>query len=607
MRLKYLIGAALLLTVTSCVSALETPAALPNPTLPIATGIPVTPRPNLTRAAQAALPTATVAIKPTPQNAEKIFAPAAAALAEYQPPESDPRILYDALAQSIGEFLAATSNGDVSLEGQPALTQLQGALGQLANWSSDSPVQVAAIHTGDDQGGSRDLVFVALPRVMGLPLVGVERLGASYTPLAPLAAEPDAQAPDGDRNFFALQVTAQDVTGDGQPELVYVIMRPGASGITKDLHIARWENDKQTLREIFRAALIDWAGESDYQFETTADAASLKITFPWFGAFDHKLLAHPTATQTWEYDDQRDVFVRVSQSIEAAKTPRQQLNAAEYLFRNGDLAGAIRAYERAWSDETLQAEDFGDSQADPKAFAKFRQAQLLGLVGRDADAKKLLNEIVAGDEALAHLAQVYVKNSSGKDGALRGWVAIANAGELRELIDEGKAGNLDFPFEADEVYALGSVVATYLNTHADAARANQTLWDTLQTFGFKTTSRVSADLDGDGVNEFLFVTEEGGTLSNKAQQLWFVYQRDKSWRVRALDLADTLELSNETFVLKNSNARAVKFKLPEAYTPNQVALTWDGARIIWLDAATLLPDEGANAISVGGGVLEDDF
>lgn len=607
MRLKYLIGATLLLTITSCVSALETPVALPNPTLPIATGIPVTPRPNLTRAAQAAQPTATVAIKPTPQDTAKIFAPVAAALAQYQPPTSDPQILYDALAQSIGEFLAATSNGDVSLEGQPALTQLQDALGQLADLSPDSQAQVVAIHTGEDQGGSRDLVFVALPRVMGLPLVGVERLGASYTPLAPLDAKLGALASDEDRNFFALQATAQDVTGDGQHELVYVIMRPGASGITKDLRIARWDNAKQTLREIFRAALIDWAGESDYQFETTADAASLKITFPWFGAFDHKLLAHPTATQTWEYDDARDLFVRVSQSIQAANTPRQQLNAAEYLFRNGDLAGAIRAYERAWSDETLQAEDFGESQADPKAFAKFRQAQLLGIVGRDADAKKLLNEVAAGGEALAHLAQVYIKNSSGKDGALRGWVAIANAGELRELIDDGRAGNLDFPFEADEVYALGSVVSTFLNMHAAADQNAQALWDALQALGFKTTSRVSADLDGDGVNEFLFVTEEGGALSNKAQQLWFVYQRDKSWRVRALDLADTLILADETFALKNSTARAAKFKLPDAYTPNQVALTWDGARIIWLDAETLLSDEGANAISVGGGVLEDDF
>lgn len=605
MPLKFFAGLVLVFMIVGCVSTPETPSALPPPTLPIATGVPVTPRPNYTRTAQAALPTATVETKPTPEDITTLLAPVADAFAEYQPPESDPRALYDVLAQSIGDFLTVTSNGDVSLEGQPALAQLQDALAEIPNLPEGTQVQAAAIHTGEDQGGSRDLVFVAMTRVMGLPVIALERLGASYTPLAPIAFKDISQAEA--RNFFPAQVSTQDVTGDGQRELLYVMEYPGASGVTKELTIARWENDEQEPRNLFHAALIDWAGESEYQFETTADAASLKIAFPWFGAFDHKLLAHPTATQTWEYDDTRDMFVRVDTRIENAKTPRQQVNAAEYLFRNGDLGGAITAYEKAWTDDTLQAEDFGESKADPKAFAKFRQAMLLGLLGRDADAKKLLSEVNASGDALAQIAQVYAKNSSGKDGALRGWIAMANAGDLYELIYESKAGNLDFPFEAGEVYATGGVVSTYLNTHGDADKDPEAVWNTLQAFGFKTTSRVSADLNGDGVNEFLFVTEEGGDSPNKAQQLWFVYNKDKIWRVRALDLADTLALNGESFALEKENARAVKYKLPDAYTPNQVALTWDGNRVIWLDADTLRPSENANNVSVGGGVLEDDF
>lgn len=603
--LKSVAGMMLLLAAAGCVSTLETPSALPPPTLPVATGVPVTPRPNYTRTAQALLPTATVETKPTPPDTAALFAPAADALASYHPPESDPQDLYDALAQGSGKFLAETSNGDVSLEGQPALAQLAQALGQIPNLPNDAPAQVTAIHTGIDQGGSKDLVFVALPGVLGLPLISLERLGSSYEALPPIS--PNSSATVEARNFYTTGIEVRDVTGDEQKELIYTIMLPGASGVTNEVTIARWIPDQNTWHPIFRTALIDWAGESQYQFETTADAASLKLTFPWFGAFDHKLLAHPTATQTWEYGDKQDAFVRVSQSIEDAKTPRQQLNAAEYIFRNGDLGGAVNAYERAWSDETLQAEDFGESRADPKAFAKFRQAMLLGVLGRDADAKKLLNQVSASGDSLAQIAQVYAKNSSGKDGALRGWIAMANTGDLYELIYESKAGNLDFPFEAGEVYAVGAVVATYLNVHTDADKNPDTLWNTLQSFGFKTTSRVSADLNGDGTNEFLFVTEEGGNSPNKAQQLWFVYRKDGSWRVRALDLADTLQLSGETFPLEKENARAVKYKLPDAYTPNQVALTWDGTRVIWLDADTLKPSETANYISVGGGVSEDDF
>lgn len=602
---KFLAGMLFLLAAVGCVSTLETPSALPPPTLPVATGVPVTPRPNYTRTAQALLPTATVVTKPTPPDTAALFAPATDALASYHPPESDPQDLYDALAQGSGKFLAETSNGDVSLEGQPALAQLAQALGQIPNLPNDAPAQVTAIHTGIDQGGSRDLVFVALPGLLGLPLISLERLGSSYETLPPIS--PNSNATSEARNFYTTGIEVRDVTGDEQKELIYTIMLPGASGVTNEVTIARWIPDQNTWHPIFRTALIDWAGESQYQFETTADAASLKLTFPWFGAFDHKLLAHPTATQTWEYGDKQDVFVRVSQSIEDAKTPRQQSNAAEYIFRNGDLGGAVNAYERAWTDETLQAEDFGESRADPKAFAKFRQAMLLGVLGRDADAKKLLNQVSASGDSLAQIAQVYAKNSSGKDGALRGWIAMANTGDLYELIYESKAGNLDFPFEAGEVYAVGAVVATYLNVHTDADKNPDTLWNTLQSFGFKTTSRVSADLNGDGTNEFLFVTEEGGNSPNKAQQLWFVYRKDESWRVRALDLADTLQLSGETLPLEKENARAVKYKLPEAYTPNQVALTWDGTRVIWLDADTLKPSETANYISVGGGVSEDDF
>lgn len=599
--IAFLITALILLA--GCVSSRPTPTPAPLATLPLATGIPVTPKSNAPRAQGA--PTATVETLPTPLNVAELFSETSRLLASYQPPDTDPQPLYDALAQGIGEFLMATANGDVSLEGQPALEQLRGALGQLENLPDNAAAQVTAIHVGDDQGGSRDLVFVAMQGVMGMPVIGLERLGASYERLAPVSFE-EITTPDA-RYFYAVQLEARDVTGDDRRELLYVMEYPGASGTTDELTVARWREDEQDLHTIFHAALINWAGESDYHIETTADAASIKLTFPWFGAFDHKLLAHPNATQTWEYDDAQDKFVQVSQSIEEPTTQRQALNVGEYAFRNGDLQGALALFERASNDATLEKEDFGESKANPAAFAKFRQAMVLDLMGRTADSKKLLSEVQKSGDALASVATTYAKNSAGTEGALRGWIAMANAGDLYQLIYESKAGNLDFPFEASEIYAQGGIVSSFLNTHADADKNPEAVWGVLDALGLKPLQHAAADLNGDGVNEFLVVLPEGGTSPNQAQSLWFVYKRENFWRVRSIDLADTVRFEGPAVTLPNSQARALKLKLPEAYTPNETALTWDGTRIIWLDAKTLEPRADEIWTTVGGGVLEDDF
>lgn len=593
-----LIGALLLFA--GCVSTRATPTTAPAPTLPAATGIPVTPRP---RATGIVLPTATVETLPTPENVAEMFAEANGLLPGYQPPEADPKPLYDALARGIGDFLLATANGDVSMEGQPALEQLRDALLTMDNLPDGTQPRVAAIHIGDDQGGSRDLIFVTLDKVMGLPVIGVKRLGATYEPMRPIGVGENA-SPD-ERNFYPLSVESRDMTGDGVRELIYVLEYSGASGTTNELTVARWSDDEETWKQIFQAALINWAGESEYQIETAADSTSIKLSFPWFGAFDAKLLAHPNGTQTWEYNDAQDRFVRLSQEIEGPKTPRQALNAGEYAFRNGDLNAALTMYDKAWTDPTLEQEDFSESKANPAAFAKFRQAMVLNLLNRSDESKRLLTDSQASGDALASLANTFARNSTGSDPALHGWIAMANEGDLYSLIYESKAGNLDFPFDAREVYAAGAIVSTFLNTHADADRDPEGVWSALDALGFKPLQRTAADLDGDGVNEFFVVTREGGTTPNQSQDLWFIYKREDAWRVRALDIADTVEFEGQA-ELPNGRGRALRLKLPDAYTPNQIALAWDGSRLVWLDAVTLepRPDPGT---SVGGGILQDDF
>jgi hypothetical protein len=303
-----------------------------------------------------------------------------------------------------------------------------------------------------------------------------------------------------------------------------------------------------------------------------------------------------------------DLFVRVSQQVSPARTPRQQLNEGEYAFRNGDLAGALALYERAWADSSLGKEDFGESKADPIAFAKFRQAMILGLLGQEAQAQTLLAETERSGDGLARLASVYARSNTGQDGALRGWIAAANEAGLYQLIYEGKAGNLDFPFEASEVYLQGGIVSSFLNTHPGADRDPARVWTTLAALGFEPALFASADLNGDTVNEFLFATNQGGATPNEGRAMWFVYNRENAWRVRRVDYADALRIVGETVSLPDGTGRAFVIELPEAYVPDRIAFTWDGAAIHWLGADTLEPrTPGPEWPVVGGGVLDDDF
>lgn len=589
---------AILLLFAGCVSTRATPTLAPAPTLPAATGIPVTPRPKATGVV---LPTATVETLPTPDTVAEMFADANALLPLQQGPDTDPKALADALANGAADFLMATANGDVSMEGQPALDQLREALNAIENLPEGAEAHVAAIHTGDDQGGSRDLIFVAVDHILGLPILVLERLGATYDVLAPI----ELKATPEERYFYSVLVQSQDMTGDGQRELIYVLEYPGASGTTNELTVARRDADAGTWKPIFQAGLINWAGESEYQIETAADSTSIKLFFPWFGAFDHKLLAHPNAIQTWEYNQDQDRFVRQSQEIEEPKTPRQALNAGEYAWRNGDLQSALVLFDRAWTDPTLEQEDFSESKANPAAFAKFRQVMLLNLLNRSDESRKWLTDSQASGDALASLANTFARNSTGSDPALRGWIAMANAGDLYNLIYDGQAGNLDFPFEAREIYAAGAIVSTFLNTHPGAEQDPEAVWGALDALGFKPLQRTTTDLDGDGVSEFWVVTQEGGTTPNRSEDLWFIYKMGDAWRVRSLDIADTVQFEGQAD-LPTGDGRALRLKLPDAYIPNQLGLTWDGSRLIWLDALTLEPRPDPGTL-VGGGILQDDF
>ena len=152
----------------------------------------------------------------------------------------------------------------------------------------------------------------------------------------------------------------------------------------------------------------------------------------------------------------------------------------------------------------------------------------------------------------------------------------------------------------------GGLLSTYLNIHKGAERDPAAMWHRLGTLGLVPLSSSSADLDGDGTPEFLFVTQEGGDSPNKAQSLWFVYKRGDAWRVRRIENADTLQIADEPISLPNSKAKAIA--VTDSNAQSASALTWDGMRVLWVDATTLQPRSAVQGWpSLGGGINEDDF
>jgi hypothetical protein len=543
---------------------------------------------------------------PTPIATAPVLDPAtlfndvAAQLKTYQPPDTDPTILHAALTQAASEFLRANADPDKSLEGQSALDSLKTALGKLS-LPQDVKPNVAAIHLRDSEGGSEDLALISLEKMPGLPVIALHRLGSSYDaiPFNVITGNVDLK-----NNFWSGSASGADLTGDGVGEAIYTYQVSGASALTTVLNVQRWVEETKELKTIFRASLVNWAGESTYGFVPASNARrDIQLTFPWFGVFDQKLLEHLRATQVWTYVSALDKFVKDSQTVEPAKTARQQVNGAENFLRHGELENAGAAFDAAWNDQSLANED--SVKADFRGFARFREGEVLALLGRDKDARTAVNEAQKRGGTLAKLAAAFLQNYSGTDGALRAWAALPSSVDLYQLLYQDEADNLGFPLEAREVFFKGQVLASYLDTHPDAAAQPDQVFIAVNALGLKTLSSNVIDLDGDGTNEFLFVTQEGGSSPNQAQDLWMVYNRDDHWAARIIFQSDTVTLEDATPLAKGN---AVRIKLSPNFEPSEQALTWNQTRVIFLQLPSLQPrPDQSEWPSVGDGKLDDDF
>ncbi|MGB8648830.1 MAG: hypothetical protein WCF84_26575 [Anaerolineae bacterium] len=538
------------------------------------------PLPTITTVVPSTAPSTAAA--PTAVDLAALFNPISTLLKTYNPANSDPAPLHDALVQAVIQFLTATANADTPLPGQPALDALAQALTALKLPNQVKP-DLAAVHLRDSEGGSEDILLISLENMQGLPIVALHRLGLSWQvlDLGGIAALQGAQG--GASAFTSGSVQGADLTRDGVGELLYTYNIPGASAMNQELHIMRWDEDAQKLKLIFQATLVSWAGESKYALVPAGKAQNLQLTYPWFGVFDHKLVPHPQATAVWAYDSAKDQLTKQSETVEPAKTVRQQLNVAEQLFRQGTLDRAAAEYDRAWQDKTLTDEpDFGGAPAATRAFARFREGQMLALLGRTTDAQPVLADAQKAGGDLGKLAAAFLKSYTGSDAVIRAWAALPAAVDLYKTFYQNQT-NLNFPANASDILYQGEIVAAYLDAHPTAGAQ---LADGLHSLNFKPANVVSTDLDGDGQPEYLFVTQEG-TAENSLQSLWLVYRGPARWLARSILTESSLTLDPNPISL--SKGSAIRIQLPANMQPGTRILTWDRTRLIDLDPQTLQP------------------
>jgi len=266
-------------------------------------------------------------------------------------------------------------------------------------------------------------------------------------------------------------------------------------------------------------------------------------------------------------------------------TTRQQLNAAESLLRKGKLSDAVHAYHRAWVDRSLK--DHEESPvpsaglrfpgADFRGFARFREGELLALLGGEREARVALDDAETRGGVLRMLAAAFLANYAGPDGAVRAWAGLPDIRNLGPTNEEPATSNI-YGQPPDILY-LGQPLASYLTTHPDAAEHPDAVFETMRSWGLETSVATAADLDGDGTNEFLFETPNDG-----ARRLWVVYRKNGRWLV-----ADSFHRRVEfggIVALPKGNAIKMIYEHTGSSAPES-ALTWRDGKVMFVRLPSL--------------------
>jgi tetratricopeptide (TPR) repeat protein len=562
------------------------PALPPATTLPAgASGTAIAPP-----VAPGTAPAATEAITTTPvpaprQTVNQAFDALKAALEGYQNGGDDG-----------GKVIAATSDAASALLAgsgapTPASAETLSARLEALLPGGQKPITALADFDGDGQPDC----LLATPGMFDFPALIFLSTDSYGSRQLPPNEKADGYNDDLLPAAWPSGAQALDVTGDGQPEALVTFRLPGGSGVTDRVHAFQWSAGQRTFVEVFRATLVTWAGPSTWKMQPgPAGSQEFVLNGPAFGVFDHKLLAHPSATQVWRWAPGAGRFVKASESITPPQNQRQAVNQGEALLRLGDYAQAIRSYRAAVEDKTLAGRPETDHAPDWAAFAMLRLGQTYALAGQEAEARAVLQQTVARGGNIGQLAGAFLEAYRGAPTVTNAWGAFMKALDLNEMLYQDKAGNLGFPMGTFSIYYPGLAVAAYLDTHPQAVvAAAGSLQAELWAAGITLDSLRVADIDGNGDKEVVFVTPDRAGPDQLLEHAWLAHKQGGRWRVEVL--AEGPQLTLEQAVPLATKGEMIAIRYPEGFEPPLVGYLWRNGAIARYDltggAATLLPDD----------------
>jgi len=478
------------------------------------------------------------------------------------------------LDPAASEALIATATAYLNTRLDPAqpLAQQPARLDELAGLlkldDAFQPRLAVADADGDGQG---DLLLSLGFAFGGTPALVFRRQEGRYA-----AFRLPALAPGEEASYIVTSGLGQiervaDLNGDGRPEVVATYEVVGASAVNTEVYVTRW--DGQGFRPLFSISVNNWAGAGEWELVPRAGQYDLRTTCVVFGAYDHKLLPHPTLTSTYRWAG--DTYVLASAQIAPPTTRRQQVNLAEAAFARGDYRQAIAEYQKAINDPSLKSDEMGVPEPDWAGYAWFRLGECYALLGEEAPARAALEKARQAGSTLGDLAATFLAAYQNPDGAIRGMAAVLRSDWLSKL-DTDQAGNLGFPIQALTLAAPQTAFATYFTAHPEAASLPlEALTRMLQAVGLPFQQVVSADLDGDGQREVALSLTIG-----RYQRLLLVLPEAGRWRGRLVSLGVSIE---EVIAIPGTNKKALLVRLPAGFIqPNQDIISVDQGRVVHL-------------------------
>jgi tetratricopeptide (TPR) repeat protein len=476
----------------------------------------------------------------------------------------DPAVSEELIA-AVTVYLNTRLDPAQPLEQQKArLDELAGLLDQAGS----RPSLAVADADGDGQG---DLLLSLGFSFGGTPALVFRRQESRYVAFRLPTLGPGGEPTDILRSGLGQIERVADLNGDGRPEVVATYEVVGASAITTEVYVARW--DGQGFRSLFTTTVNDWAGSGEWELVRRDGQYDLRTTCVVFGAYDHKLLPHPTLTMTYRWAG--DTYVLASSQLTPPTTRRQQVNLAEAAFARGDYRQAIAEYQKVINDPNLKSDEMGTPEPDWVGYAWFRIGECYALLGEEAPARTALEKARQAGSTLGELATTFLEAYQNPDGAIKGMAAVMRS-DLPQKLDTDQAGNLGFPIDALTLSAPQTAFATYFTAHPEAASLPlEALTRSLQAVGLPFQQVVAADLDGDGQREVAL-----GLTIGRQQRLLLIVPEAGRWRGRFVSLGVSVE---EVVAIPGTNKKALLVRLPAGFIqPNQDIISLDQGRVVYL-------------------------